>query len=170
MMRLEAVIIKLIFCVCSSGGQCEEVIRRLVDVLEDDMVEVKKMALKHRYVDDFLKSITNKMEAKLLTTQVMEVLGRIGMKVKGWAFSKEAPPKDMSEDGVSVKMAGVCWYTELDYYMLGISPLYFGKKKRGRLPANVKKFDGKFGVSVKEFVPDQLSRRKVTLIVGPERS
>ena len=42
-----------------------------------------KMALKHRHVDDSLKSIVNKTEANLPTTQVMEVPGRIGMKIKG---------------------------------------------------------------------------------------
>ena len=54
------------------------------------------------------------------------------MKVKGSTFSREVPPKNVSEDEVSVKMAGV--YTELSYYRLGISPLRFNERKRGRPP------------------------------------
>ena len=76
------------------------------------------------------------------------------MKVKGSTFSREVPPNDVSKDEVSVKMAGECWCTELDYYSLGICPLRFDEKKRGRPPAYVKKFDGKFDVSAKKFVPD----------------
>ena len=51
----EAVIIKLIFGVCSSGGQLEEVIKVLGNYIEEDNVEVSRLLLKSRYVDDFMK-------------------------------------------------------------------------------------------------------------------
>ena len=78
---LEAVIVKLIFGVCSCGGQCEEVVKCLVEAFPEMDSRVKNMLLKHRYVDDFLKSVKNKMEADYLANGVQEALGSVNMKV-----------------------------------------------------------------------------------------
>ena len=44
---------------------------------------------------------------------------------------------------------------EVDSVEIPIPMLHFGKKQRGRLPANVKVFDGEFG-DLEAFVPKQL--------------
>ena len=71
---LEAIIMKLIFGVCCSGGQCEEVLRRLSEEAEGITKEVADMLLRHRYVDDFMKSVLNKQEAERLVREVNEAL------------------------------------------------------------------------------------------------
>ena len=65
---------KLIFGVCCSGGQCEEVLRRLSEEAEGITKEVADMLLRHRYVDDFMKSVLNKQEAERLVREVNEAL------------------------------------------------------------------------------------------------
>ena len=78
------------------------------------------------------------------------------MQVKGWALSFQPPPPGVSEDGVSVGFAGMQWYPGVDSFTLRIQPLHFGKKRRGRYPDYLEKFDGSFGTMMEEFVPVRL--------------
>ena len=88
------------------------------------------------------------------------------MKVKGWSFSFENPPPEVSDDGCSVSFGGLRWFTSVDSFSLKIQELHFGKKKRGRYPDNLQRFDGTFGKSIDEFVPESLSRRMCTSVVA----
>ena len=56
------------------------------------------------------------------------------------------------------------WYPEIDVFSLNIDSLHFGKKKRGRYPADLKRFSGSFGVTLEEFVPKDLTRRMCTSV------
>ena len=47
-----------------------------------------------------------------------------------------------------------------------IQPLHFGKKKRGRFPDDLKKFDGSFGMKIEDFTPIELSRRMCTSVTA----
>ena len=42
---------------------------------------------------------------------------------------------------------------------MNIDRLHFGKKKRGRYPEDLKRYDGSFGLTLDEFVPKTLTRR-----------
>ena len=156
---------KLIFGVCCSGGQCEEMLRRLSEEAEGITKEVADMLLRHRYVDDFMKSVLNKQEAERLAREVNEALAQINMKTKGWTISGEEPREELTQDGVSIKVGGITWYLELDVFRLGISLLFFRKKKRGRISLGTPKFEPECGITVEEFAPEKVTREMVTSIV-----
>ena len=80
------------------------------------------------------------------------------MVIKGWAESGIDPPADISEDGVSVGFAGMTWFPKGDFYKLNIQSLHFSKKKRGKFPSDLVKFENTKGVSVEEFTPKEITR------------
>ena len=49
---------------------------------------------------------------------------------------------------------------------LNTPPLYFGKKKRGKIPDTVKMYDGKMGTSVADFTLLVIMRRQCTGVVA----
>lgn len=159
---IEGIIKKLIFGVCCSGGQCEEVLRRLSEEGNNITGEVVAMLLKHCYVDDFMKSLHNKEEAVKLAKSTDEALAQMGMKNNGWVFANEAPDKELTQDGESAKVGGIIWYPELDCFKLGISPLFFKRKKRGRPPPGTIKFEEGCGVDLLDLVPEKITRELVT--------
>ena len=161
---IKAVIIACIFGVCSSGGQSEEVMRMVANIVKDAFPEVYKLLIKKRYIDDFGKSNKNKVEAIQLIKDTEKALKDVNMEIKGWSISGEKPDESLTDDGVSIKFAGMCWLPEIDAVKLNIQPLHFGKKKRGRFPPNLKVFDGK--MCLDQFVPKHLSRRNCTSVVA----
>ena len=87
------------------------------------------------------------------------------MKTKGWTISGEEPREELTQDGVSIKVGGITWYLELDVFRLGISLLFFRKKKRGRISLGTPKFEPECGITVEEFAPEKVTREMVTSIV-----
>ena len=59
---------------------------------------------------------------------------------------------------------GLAWFPKLDVFSLRIPSLYFGTKKRGKIPTSVKVFDG--SCSIDQFTPEQITRRQCTGIVA----
>ena len=88
------------------------------------------------------------------------------MVVQGWTVVGSKPPDDVTRDGETIVFAGHVWYSEMDVFRLNIPPLYFGKKKRGKLPDSVKMYDGRMGKSVAEFTPLVIKRRQCTGVVA----
>ena len=81
-------------------------------------------------------------------------------------LSHSAPPESVSEDRVSVGFAGMTWIPEVDSFSLRIQKLHFGKKRRGRFPDSLEMYDGSFGKTIEEFVPENLSRRNCTSVMA----
>ena len=99
---------------------CEEVIKLLAETIVEKFPEVAKMLLKKRYIDDLANSSSCKEMTENLIKETTEVLASIQMYVKGWAQSGSDPPKELSNDGVSVGFAGMTWFPKLDIYKLNI--------------------------------------------------
>ena len=76
---IKAVIISVIFGVCSSGGQSEEAVRKFCEVIEDIHEDVARLLTNGRYVDDIMKSLASINEAKSLMKKTEEVLKIIKM-------------------------------------------------------------------------------------------
>ena len=163
---LTGIIITLIYGVKPVGNQCEEVIKLLVEEMMTAYPEVCKLLLDKRYVDDFGQSTAGKEETKTLIKETSEVLGKIKMKVKGWAESGVDPPSEMSDDGKSVGFAGMTWFPKGDFYKLNIQSLHFSKKKRGKFPANLVKYEDTSGISIDEFTPDKITRTNCTSVTA----
>ena len=155
---LIGVIRTLIYGVKSVGNQCEEVIKLLAEIIWDKFPEVAKLLIFKRYVDDFGRSTTGKDETKELIEKTTYVLKMIHMVIKGWAESGQDPPADISEDGVSVGFAGMTCFPKGDFYKLNIQSLHFSKKKRGKFPSDLVKFEDTKDVSVEQFTPKDITR------------
>lgn len=52
--------------------------------------------------------------------------------MKGVSLSSEDPPESMSDDGLTVNIAGMKWYPKEDMLSLNIGEVVFSKKTRGR--------------------------------------
>lgn len=160
-----AVITSLIFGVCSSGGISEVFLRRFSDTIRNSLPEVAKLISKNRYVDDILKSCISIAVAKGLIKDTEETLKDINMEIKGWCLSGEDPPKELTDDGATVSLAGMTWFPKIDGFSLNISKLHFSKKKRGKYDPNIKIFDDS-SECLEDFVPHNLSRRQCTSVVA----
>ena len=102
---LIGIIVTLIYGVKPVGNQCEEIIKLLVESVSETFPEVSKLLVAKRYVDDFGQSTSGKRETATLMKETSEVLGKIKMKVKGWAESGTDPPEEMSDDAKHSMMA-----------------------------------------------------------------
>ena len=115
------------------------------NAIDDQDIAVADFIRRCWYVDDGGTSVRSHDEADNLIAGTNKGLGRIKMYVKGWTVSFQPPASDVSDDGVSVGFAGMRWYPEIDSFSLRIQKLHFGKKRRGKYPDNLKKYDGSFG-------------------------
>ena len=119
-----------------------------------------------RYVDDFGKSTASRADTDRLIKDTTEVLSKISMEVKGWTVANENPPEQLTEDGISVGFAGMTWFPKPDFFKLNIQSLHFGKKRRGKFPPNLPRFDQSEGVSIEEFTPKQITRTNCTSVTA----
>ena len=144
----------------------EEVIRKFALTIEKDLPQVSKFLTHYRYVDDLGRSTETKDEAQAIAFKTSELLhDNLAMKIKGgWTFAGQDPPEEVSKDGITVDFGGLAWCSKLDVFSLRIPPLYFGTKKRGKLPSTVQVFDG--SSSLENFTPEEITRRQCTGIVA----
>ena len=163
---LIAVIKTLIYGVRPVGNQCEEAIKLLAEEVKEKHPEVALMLLLQRYVDDLGNSTESNEASRKLINDTTKILELIGMKIKGWAVSGQDPPEEISDDGSSVSFAGMTWYPRADVYKLNIDSLHFGKKRRGRYPSELVKFQDTVGMSIDTFTPEQITRTNCTSVVA----
>ena len=163
---LVGIIVTLIYGVKPVGNQCEEIIKLLVEEIVNTFPEVAKLLADKRYVDDFGQSTVSKEKTESLIKETSEVLGKIEMKVKGWAESGIDPPAEMSDDGTSVGFAGMTWFPKGDFYKLNIQSLHFSKKKRGKFPSNLVKYEDTEGLSIDEYTPEKITRTNCTSVTA----
>ena len=164
---MEGVIKTLIYGVKSVSAQSEEAIKDLADHIRDKYPAVATLLEEGRYVDDEGESKAEKEECYTLIEQADETFALVNLKAKDWTVSGEAPSEKVSNDGASLDIGGMKWFSQLDSMETKIPPLHFGSKTRGRLSSKVKIF-GSFGMSpsemskkLDEFVPKKLTRRMV---------
>ena len=165
--KTRAAIIKtLIYGVRPVVNQCEEVIKLLAEDISEDYPEVAKMLVDKRYVDDFGQSTRSRQATDNLIEQTTRALASISMNVKGWVIEGEDPPENLSEDGVSVGFAGRTWFPKAGLFNLNIQSLHFGKKKRGRFPPDLRKFDQTKDITIDDFTPKEITRTKCTSVTA----
>ena len=138
---LIAIIITLIYGVRPVGNQCEEGIKLLAMEVCEKFPLVANLMLVKRYMDDLGYSTKNDESTDRVIKETTDVLRLVSMKVKGWVRSGADPPEELSDNGISVSFAGMIWFPCLDVYKLNIDSLLFGKKRRGRYPPDMVKFE-----------------------------
>ena len=128
----EKVIKTLIYGVKSSGNQAERGLRMTSDLLKEEYPEIHQIVKKDIYVDD---CITGEKTKELLYQRADElslVLMKGGFCLKGFTFSGTKPINQLSNDGESIHVAGMKWYSESDLLKLDVGPIDFSKRIRGK--------------------------------------
>ena len=163
---LEAVLVKLAFGVQSVSAQSEEAVKIVARELWESFPDVAALLIKFRYVDDIAKSTNSLHESLKITADTSTILKEhLNMEIKGWSFTGQDPPPDVTKDGISVDIGGHIWYTKADMYSCNIPPICLTKKKRGKLPDGAFIYDPKT-MTIEDFVPQKLSRRMCTSVVA----
>ena len=91
-------------------------------------------ALSQAYVDDLLHATRNKNTAKEDASSLLFVLGLANMSIKGFTFSGQPPPPEVSADGLTVGLLGMVWEPAEDLISVDAKPVFFGRVRRGKLP------------------------------------
>ena len=126
------VIKTLIYGVRSSGNLAECGLRRTAELSMTEFPRAYEIIKSDTYMDDCLSGEDSLDRAKIVTDNLVVSMARGGFSFKGFTFAGEAPPKHLTEDGESVLVAGLKWYSEGDFIKLNIQELNFNKKFRGR--------------------------------------
>ena len=69
--------------------------------------QVVSLLLHGCYVDDLGGSTPSNEDSNKLITESSKSLDSISMKIKGWAKTSSDPPKELSDDGVSIPFTGL---------------------------------------------------------------
>ena len=108
----EAVIYVLLvhfYGIRSSGGLCLAAIKQIISFAREQNLEIIARILEAAYVDDCNSSVSTKKEVETIKHNMPDFMQSYGFPIKGLACSGEAPPKELSEDGISVNVAGYRW-------------------------------------------------------------
>ena len=125
----EKVIKTLIYGVKSCGNLAERCIRETAMLSSDEYPEIYEIVNKDVYVDDCLSGERARELAYTGADELEVVLNKGGFSLKGVAFSGKKPPETLSEDGASIIVAGLKWFTEEDTISLNLGEMIFAEKE-----------------------------------------
>ena len=157
----EGCIKTLIYGVASVSAQSENAMRKLGNVVEAEMPEVKNLIEKRRYVDDIGDSKADLEACIKLSEDANKAFAMVNLNCKAWTISGQDPDPKVSKDGSSIGVAGSTWYSKLDVFIVKVPPLHFGRRRRGRLDPCTKFFTGETIEEMDSFTPNPLSRKQV---------
>ena len=125
------VIKTLIYGVKPSGNQAERGLRETGRKLETEYPRASEIVRRDIYVDDCFSG-ERTWDSTLSTTDNLKlVLNRGGFTLKGLTLSGFDPPENLAnEDGSSINVAGMIWYSKDDKISLDTKELNFGRKKK----------------------------------------
>ena len=138
----------LIYGVKSSGNQAERGLRETARLSKDEYPRVNEIVEKDIYVDDCLSGEQNDQDALKRADELELVINRGGFSLKGITFSRKNPPSNLSDNGQSINVAGMKWFSKEDMISLDIGELNFAKRKRGKKP-----------VGNQNIIPTKITRR-----------
>ena len=92
--------------VWSSGGLCMAAIKQIIAFARDEWLEAIAKALEAAYVDDCNCSVSTRKEVEKIKGNMPKFMKGHGFPSKGLACSGESAPKELSEDGISINIAG----------------------------------------------------------------
>ena len=145
----QKVIKTLIYGVRSSGNQAECALREVAKLSSDQYAEASEIILKDTYMDDCMSGDESTTLAVQRSHELELVGNKGGFQLKGIVISGEDPPDTMSDDGISVFVAGMKWWPKEDQLSLNIPQMNFSKKQRG-----------KKSNSQTNIIPEKLTRRR----------
>ena len=134
------IIVTLIYGIKSSGQQMIAAFALLALICSEEHPEHYDGAEALRrstYMDDLIHAVRDMTEARRVAESITFTLDMGSMAVKCYTYSGESPSELVSSDGVHVGVLGNRWDSKRDELKLDVKDLYFGKPKRGKLPAPV---------------------------------
>ena len=105
--------------------------------MQDQCLIIHKIISDDIYVDDCMSGTSSTPTAYSTADQLELVVNEGGFTLKGFTFSGQDPPKDLSSDGKSVSVAGLKWHSKDDTISLDVQELNFAKKYRGKKPKSL---------------------------------
>ena len=84
------------------------------------------------YVDDRISGLNSENEILNIADKLKIVLNSGGISLKGIAFLSKDPSESLSDDGVSIQVAGMKWYTKDDLLAFDFTEINFSKRIRRR--------------------------------------
>ena len=142
---VEKVVKTIIYGMKCSGNQAGRALTLLADKMKEIYPKAAEIVKKETYVDDNMGGDATIEKAKETTDDMKKLLRHGNFKFKGVVFSGEDPPDDLTEDGESVKVAGLKWLSKKDLIQLCVGEFSFEKKKHGKSSmANIGKIPEKF--------------------------
>ena len=132
------VIKTIIYGAISSGNQAERGLRQTAELQKEEFPRENEVVQEEIYVDDCCSGEETEIQREGTIKNLSKVLLKGGFKLKGFTRSGEDPPAHLTEDGVTVKVAGMIWHSKEDLLSLNIGELNFGNKKRGKKPTGTR--------------------------------
>lgn len=125
----EKVIKTIIYGVKSSGNQAGSGLRKTTEKRRIEYPRVHEIIKDDTFVDDCMSG-ENSANTYQRADEISLVLKDGGFGLKGFTFAGEKPASELSEDGESIKCAGMKWYSETDELQLDFGELNFAKKNQ----------------------------------------
>ena len=128
----QKVIKTLIYGVRSSGNQAVQGLRQIAEIHKEEYPLVSKIIKDDVYVDDCITGDDNYDAAFKRADELEVVTGSGSFNLKGITVSGKDPPSHLTEDGTSVGVGGMRWYSKSDEISLCVPELNFSTKQRGK--------------------------------------
>ena len=128
----EKVIKTIIYGVCSSGNQAERALRMTAEISRSRYPQIYEIISRDIYVVDCISGSNSENEMLNIAYKLEIVLNSGGFSLKGIASSSKDNPESLSDDGVSIHIAGRKWYTKDDLLPFDFTDMNFSKRVRGR--------------------------------------
>ena len=157
----EFIVKTLIWGVKCVSAQSECALLKLADIVEEHSPRLAAFLRHDRFVDDLAGSDLSIENIKILVQAADSWFSRVNLACKGWTFSFEDPPEQVSEGGHVVSVGGLKWHSKLDLIEVALPDLHFSTKARGRLAQGTQVFKGSTLSDLDKFVPQNLTRRQV---------
>ena len=84
-------------------------IKQVIAFAREKGFEAIARALEAAYVDDCNSSVSTRKEVEIIKENMPKFMKDHGFLIKGLACSGEPAPKELSEDGISINVAGYQW-------------------------------------------------------------
>ena len=123
------VIMTCIYGVKSSGNQAERALRLVAEKMSGKYPLAYDIVMRDIYVDDCISGEDSEEQRAAAADQLNLSLQHGGFNLKGITFSGEDPSDALSEDGKSIDVGGIRWFSKEDYWMLKIGDLDLGEYK-----------------------------------------
>ena len=128
----EKVIKTLIYGIRSSGNQAERALRQVSDTFKDQYPDANRILQEDVFVDDCVTGDINHDGTSKRAGELEVITSKGSFKLKGITLSGADPPSHLTNDGVSVGVGGMKWYSKSDEISISMSELNFAPKRRGK--------------------------------------